>query len=163
MRRTWAPRGQTPVVVHSCSWDKLSISGALAYRWDGKRSRVYFDVTPGSYNSSKLIDFLKQLKRHFRGTPVILVWDNLAAHKSIALKTFIHEQRDWLDMEHLPPYASDLNPVESLWSNIKGQELANQSADHLGQVADGVTSGITRVRSCQQLTFGFLEHTGLSW
>lgn len=163
LRRTWAPKGLTPVVVHSYKWDKISISAAIAYRWDGKRSRVYFQMIPGSYDTPKLIGFLKELKRHFRGTYVILVWDNLPAHKSAEMKAFLEDQRDWLQVERLPGYAPDLNPVESLWGNIKGQELANQSADNLGQVADAVKAGFQRVQTYKQLTFGFLRQAGLSF
>jgi transposase len=41
------------------------------------------------------------------------------------MQDYIHEQRDWLTVERLPGYAPDLNPVETLWGNIKGQELAS--------------------------------------
>jgi hypothetical protein len=163
LRRTWAPKGQTPVVVHSYKWDKLSISAVIAYRWDRKRSRVYFDIIPGSYDAVKLIQFFKGLKRHFRGEYVILVWDGLPAHRSGEMNAFLESQRDWLQVERLPGYAPDLNPVEGLWGNIKGQELANQSADNLGEVADAVKAGFERVKTYRQLTFGFLEETGLSF
>jgi hypothetical protein len=163
LRRTWAPKGETPVIVHPFNWKKLSISGALAYRWDGKRSRVYFQVIPGSYDAPKLMAFLKDLKRHFRGSHVILVWDGLPAHRSREMQAFLDTQDDWLEVEQLPGYAPDLNPVEGLWNNIKGQELANQSPDNLGQVAEAVNAGFERVQSYQQLTFGFLAETGLSF
>lgn len=163
LRRTWAPKGETPLVVHSYKWDKLSVSAAVAYRWDGRRSRIYFEIIPKSYDTPKLIRFLKELKRHFRGEYVILVWDGLPAHKSTAMNTFLESQRDWLQVERLPGYAPDLNPVEFLWGNIKGQELANQSADDLGEVEGAVKTGFERVKSYKQLTFGFLEGTGLSF
>jgi len=163
LRRTWAPKGETPVVVHPFNWKKLSISGALAYRWDGKRSRVYFQVIPGSYDAPKLITFLKELRRHFRRRHVSLIWDGLPAHKSREMKAFLEEESDWLQVEQLPGYSPDLNPVEGLWNNIKGQELANQSPDDLGQVADAVSDGFKRVQSYKQLTFGFLAETGLSF
>jgi len=35
---------------------------------------------------------------------------------------------------------SDLNPVEDLWSNIKGQELANRCVAGLGEAEEGVSS-----------------------
>ena len=38
-------------------------------------------------------------------------------------------QRSWLVVEPLPGYAPDLNPVEGLWSSLKGVELANLAAD----------------------------------
>src|SRR2546422_3579275 len=36
--RTWAPRGDTPVLTHvGGNWKRLSVAGALAFRWDGRR------------------------------------------------------------------------------------------------------------------------------
>ena len=72
---------------------------------------------------------------------------------------FLAEQRDWLEVERLPGYAPDLNPVEDLWQNIKSQELANQSADFLSEVIDAAEEGLERVQSNQELLFGFLHHT----
>ena len=40
VRRTWAPRGQTPVLRHPFNWKRISMAAALAYRWDGKRARL---------------------------------------------------------------------------------------------------------------------------
>ena len=57
VRRTWAPKGETPVLVYAFNWKKLSISAALGYRWDGKRCRLWFQTRPGSYNDERLIGF----------------------------------------------------------------------------------------------------------
>ena len=161
LRRTWAPKGQTPVVVHPFNWKKMSISAAIAYRWDGKRARLYFQMKPGSYDGPALIEFLKALKKHFRGQYVVLIWDGLPAHRSREMQEFLAAQQDWLYVARLPGYAPDLNPVEDLWENLKGNELANRSADNLGEVGQAVKDGMERVTPNKQLLFGFLEHTGL--
>jgi DDE superfamily endonuclease len=45
------------------------------------------------------------------------------------------DARPWLTIERLPAYAPELNPVEALWGNVKGQECANLYApDRLGLV-----------------------------
>ncbi len=163
VRRTWAPRGETPVLIHAFNWKKLSISAVLAYRWDGKRSRLYFQMRAGSYNSESLIAFLKDLRRHLRGKKAILVWDGLPAHKSRVMKEYLRSQRHWLQQERLPGYAPDLNPVEDLWSNIKGQELANRCSEGLADAGAAVDSGMERVRQSGQLPFSFLHHAGLSF
>src|SRR5207245_7803233 len=64
VRRTWAPRGDTPVLIHAFNWKKLSIAAALAFRWDGRRSQLVFQTCSGSYNAPRLIAFLNDLKRH---------------------------------------------------------------------------------------------------
>src|SRR4030095_2908149 len=49
VRRTWAPRGQTPVLTHTGgSWQRLSVAGALGFRWGGRRARFYFQTFPGT-------------------------------------------------------------------------------------------------------------------
>jgi len=161
IRRTWAPKGETPVLIHSFNWSKISISTVLGYRWDGGRSRLFFQTRKGSYNTESLIAFLEDLRRELRGKKVILVWDGLPAHKSRAMQDYLHQQRDWLTVERLPGYAPDLNPVETLWGNIKGQELANRCADDLEELDAAVRSGMARVEDSSKLPFSFLKHAKL--
>ena len=115
IRRTWAPRGETPVLIHAFNWAKLSICAAIGYRWDGRRSRLWFQTREGSYNTASLIAFLDDLKRHLRGQKAILVWDGLPAHKSRAMQEYLLRQHDWLQVERLPGYAPDPNPIETMW------------------------------------------------
>jgi len=68
-----------------------------------------------------------------------------------------------LRVEWLPGYAPDLNPVETLWGNIKGQELANRCADDLAEADTAIRSGMTRVRRSSHLPISFLKHAGLSF
>jgi transposase len=66
-------------------------------------------------------------------------------------------------VERLPGYAPDLNPVETLWGNIKGQELANRCAEDLTEADMAIRTGMRRVRRSSQLSFSFLKHAGLSF
>ncbi|MGH7821898.1 MAG: IS630 family transposase [Candidatus Binatia bacterium] len=163
VRRTWAPRGETPVLIHAFNWKKMSASAVLAYRWDGKRSQLFFQVKPDSYNTNSLIAFLEDLRRHFRGRKVILVWDGLPSHRSREMTDYLRGQTHWLIVERLPGYAPHLNPVEYLWGNVKGQELANLCADNLGHATSALCTGMTRVRHRRQLCFSFLHAAGLSF
>jgi hypothetical protein len=47
-------------------------------------------------------------------------------------------------VEPLPGYAPDLNPVEALWSSLKGMELANLAGDILNDVIAAAERGIQR-------------------
>ena len=56
VRRTWAPRGQTPVLTHVLNnWKRLSVAAALAFRWDGRRTRLYFQTRPGTYTGDAIV------------------------------------------------------------------------------------------------------------
>jgi len=163
IHRTWAPKGETPVLIHAFNWSKISICAALGYRWDGRHSRLFFQTREGTYNTPSLIAFLKDLKRRLRGQKVILVWDGLPAHKSLAMQAYLLAQRNWLTIERLPGYAPDLNPVETMWGNIKGQELANRCAADLAELDAAVRGGMERVRQSRKLPISFLKHAGLSF
>ena len=163
VRRTWAPKGQTPVLIHAFNWSKMSVCAAIGYRWDGRRSRLFFQTRSGSYNSESLIRFLQDLHRHLRRGKAILVWDGLPAHKSRIMKEYLRRQRAWLAVERLPGYAPELNPVETLWGNIKGQELANRCAEDLAEAGAAIRGGMARVRRSSTLPFSFLKHAGLSF
>jgi transposase len=161
--RTWAPRGETPILTPvGGHWKRLSIAGALAFRWDGRRSRFFFQTRPGTYKDVGLISFLRQLKRHFRGPRVLLIWDGLAAHKSGRMHAYLARQRRWLTVERLPGYAPELNPVEQVWGNLKGQELANVCAPDLQTLHAPLRAGCRRLRHPSPLPFSFLRHAGLS-
>jgi hypothetical protein len=60
------------------------------------------------------------------------------------------------------PHAPDLNPVEPLWSNLKGVELANLAGEALDDVIAAAERGIQRIRHTHHLAFSFLCHCGLS-
>lgn len=161
VRRTWAPRGQTPVLTHCFNWKKLSVSAALCYRWDGHKSRLFFRTLEGSYDTQALIEFLEDLRRKFAGHKVLLIWDGLPAHKSRAMQNYLAGQRRWLVVERLPGYAPDLNPVELLWGNVKGSELANRCVEELSEMGMALRRGLRRVGRSAHLAFSFLDHVGL--
>jgi transposase len=162
VRATWAPRGQTPVLRHRFNWTRLSMSGALAYRPDGRQAALMFQIKKDSYNTESLIGFLQDLHQHFAGANITLIWDNLPSHKSRAMKAWLTAQGSWLQAERLPGYAHDLNPIEMVWGNIKAVELANLCPDTIDEARDAAEAGLKRVSSSPQLCFAFLAHTGLS-
>lgn len=163
MRKTWAPRGRTPVLVHrQRHWQRISAAAVVCYRWDGKRARLYFHLRPGTYNDEGLIQFLGELRKHFRGQRALLLWDGLNSHHSKAMLAYLDTQRHWLGVERLPGYAPELNPVEGVWANLKGQELANRCDLEIAESVAAAHAGVARIRSSQRLLFGFLGQTGLS-
>jgi transposase len=162
VRRTWSPRGRTPILRHRFGWKKASMVAALGYLADGTAARLCFHLQQPSYNTDTLIGVLEQLARFYAGQRVVLIWDGLSAHWSTKMRAWLDSQRDWLTVERLPAYAPELNPVEYLWANLKDVELANLSTTTLAEVADAATQGIQRVCKHEDLVVGFLAHTGLT-
>ena len=162
MRATWAPRGHTPVLRHRFGWKRLSMAAALAYAPDGADARLVFQTRPGAYNDESLIDFLDAVHDELGGAKITLIWDGLPSHRSRRMQAYVAAQRRWLVAKRLPGYAPDLNPVEGLWGNVKGTELANLCAETIDETAHAAHAGIDRVRADKDLAFAFLAHCGLS-
>lgn len=55
----------------------------------------------------------------------------------------------------------DLNPVEQVWGNLKGTELANLCPDTIDEAAVVVDQGLCRIGNESSLCFAFLRHCGL--
>jgi transposase len=141
---------------------RVSMAGVCCYRPDGTEARLAFHLREGAYETDQLIGVVGALRGLLGGTwPVIVVWDNLPAHTSLAMRAWVAAQRDWLQVEYLPAYAPDLNPVEGLWANLKGVELANRACQSLEELAAAAEQGIGRVRGESELLFSFLEQAGL--
>jgi transposase len=161
-RRTWAPRGHTPVIRHRFKWKRCSMAAALCYGSLGGGAALAFHHQVGAYDTETLIGALGQLRRALGGQKATLLWDGLPAHRSLAMAAWLRRQRSWLVVEPLPGYAPDLNPVEALWSNLKGVELANLAADTLAEVIAAAERGIQRIGHTHHLAYSFLRHCGLS-
>ena len=141
-------------------WKRLSLAGALAYEPDGSDAHLVFQLRPGAYNDETLIEFLSELNE-IEQRPVLLIWDGLPGHRSRRMTAWVASQRQWLSVEPLPGYASELNPIERVWGNLKSTELANLCSDTIGEVADIAEDGLDRIGSDAPLCFAFLRHSGL--
>lgn len=108
--RTWAPRGQTPILKHFYRRDRVSVISALTLSPKKRRCGLLFRVHPRNIKSDEVVAFLRGLFRHLRG-PIVLLWDRGLIHRGKAVKTLLsHRQR--VQEEWLPAYAPELNPAE---------------------------------------------------
>jgi DDE superfamily endonuclease len=138
------------------------MAAALCYGVRGGGAQLAFHVTPGNYDTERLVEVLTELRRFLGGEKATLLWDGLPSHRSTAMREWVRTQRSWLVVERLPAYAPDLNPVEGLWSSLKAVELANLTPPTLAEVIQQAHKGTERVRRTPHLAYSFLRHAGLS-
>ena len=138
------------------------MAAALCYGSRGGGASLAFHHQVDAYNTNSLIGALDQLRRTLGGEKATLLWDGLPAHRSKTMQAWLGRQRRWLVVEPLPGYAPELNPVEALWSNLKGVELANLAADTVQEATAAAQHGIQRIRQTHHLAYSFLRHCGLS-
>jgi transposase len=68
----------------------------------------------------------------------------------------------WLVVEYLPSYAPELDPVEGLWANLNGCELANRCCADRSELIATAQVGSIRVRRDPELLWSFLAGAGLT-
>lgn len=161
VRRTWAPRGRTPILLHRGRWHKkVSAIAALTVPAIRKRVGLYFSLlSDANFTASRVVKFLRSLLCQLQ-KPLLIVWDRSQTHRAKVVTRFFKRNRK-LHHDFLPPYAPDLNPVEMLWGHLKGNPLANFAPADAKALAYATRYHATRLRSRKDLLRSFLYATPL--
>jgi transposase len=139
VRRTLAPRGQTPILtVKSGHREKVSVIAGLSLSPAAHHLGLYFQTHRYQYiNNHRVADFVRDLLKHLRQR-LILVWDNGSMHKGDPIRQ-LRTDFPRVSIEYLPPYAPELNPVEHLWNHVKRGRLANFTPPNVRALDKAVT------------------------
>ncbi|MES2707384.1 MAG: transposase [Verrucomicrobiota bacterium] len=108
-----------------------------------------------------MIEFLNQLKRYVKGN-LMVIWDGLPAHRFKVVAQYLAEQNGRIRVERLPAYAPELNPIEYLWGNVKGNDLANFSPKELWELSKAAREALSRKRRRPKLIRAFRLQTELN-
>lgn len=159
VRRTWAPKGKTPVIVSTGHWNIRSVIGAIVCDPDGAHPKFFLRIIRGAVRKEDDLRFLKQLRRHEPGS-LILLWDRLAAHRSKIIRGWA-EASAGFSIEHFPSYAPELNPQEYAWAVAKNKDLANLYPEGLPALDGHIRRMKRRLQRRHDLLRGFLKKSGL--
>lgn len=158
VRRTWALRGKTPVIVSAGHWNARSVIGAIVCDANAENPKFYLAIIHGAVHKEDDAGFLKQLRRHERNR-LILIWDNLAGHKSCLVRDTARERN--IELEYFPSYAPELNPVEYAWATAKNRDLANLYPEGLPALDGHIRRMKQRLQRRYDLLRGFLKKSEL--
>lgn len=163
--RTWAPKDVVPVLIHSGnSKRKISAISGIATRFKRKsfQSNMYFRLHPNkTIRENEIIDFLRQLLQRIRGK-IIVIWDNLRAHYSNKVKTFV-ERQTRIQTIQLPPYCPELNPDEGVWNWSKTKELSNVCVDEIDEMVSRTRGALKKMQRRKNLLSWCLKESELPW
>lgn len=160
VRRTWAPRGQTPLVRHRYRRDKISAISAVTLSARRQRLGLYLHFHPDqNITHVEVAVFLRALLRHLRGH-VIVLWDGGPIHKGPDVRTLL-ARCPRLHVERFPGYAPELNPDEFVWAYLK-TALANGQPDSLRDLLAALCRLTRRVRQRPDLLRAFITASDLA-
>ncbi len=137
------------------NWKVLSAIAGITW-WS-----FYFRLFPGAIRGPQLIEFLTHLLRHIPGK-LLVIWDGLPAHRSRLVKQWVSTQASRLELEQLPAYAPELNPVEYIWGHWKHHELPNFCPKTFAQLSYHARRALRRMRRRNPLIRAFWLQSQLS-
>ena len=114
------------------SMESVRIFGAMSQ--DGRRIKVV-----ESANSETFREFPEGIRRDRPRLFVVL--DNASYHKSKAVREYVESAGGDVELEFLPPYTLQLNPAETVWSDLK-----RRLTDRFFQSLDVLKGAITSIR-----------------
>jgi transposase len=162
VRRTWSRRGVTPSLRCWDRRDRLSVIAAILVPPSRERHRLRsaFRVHRRNIRAVQVLAFIKLLRRTARA-PLILVMDRCNIHRAAIVRRWVEQQGGMVEIEWLPPYAPDLNPVEAGWSNAKYARLANFVPVDVDHLHTRVGTTLRGHRHRPNLLASFFDHAGL--
>ena len=139
--------------------DRLSVIGAVAVSPQRRRLGFYFQVWPENIRTDEMETFLTAMHHYYRRR-VILVWDRYSVHRSTA-RRLQRQHPEWFDIEWLPAYAPELNPVEQGWNHTKYAELPNFIPRNVNHLEKAITAAMSKHQRSQPLLRSFFQYAKL--
>lgn len=158
VRKTWGPRGQTPIHYHFLRHDRISAISGISVSPKRRHFGLYCHLYPVNIRRPEVCTFLRELLRHLRGHVIVLL-DNAQIHKGDPLlKLCARFPR--LHLESFPPYAPELNPDEGVWTILK-RSLANTRPDSQDDLLSLLSRELRDLADSQRRLRGCISHSGL--
>jgi len=133
--------------------DRLSVIAALTLAPRMRRIGLYFAIYEHNITAEEVEAFVREMQRHLR-RPVTVIKDRWSVHRKAA-KALAGDDR--FEIEWLPPYAPDLNPVEHLWNHTKYGDLANFIPDDLWDLELELDWSIEQTKTRTELLRSFFH------
>lgn len=142
MGKTWAPKGQTPIIKVTGNRGGFCITSAIS-----PAGKMVFRIETGKVTAEKHIEFLEHIMKHHPNRKIIVVEDKAPAHRSKKVDEFVHRHKKRLALYKIPSYSPELNPDEHVWAYLKAHQLKGhqaQTTDEMRHLVKNKMHGIQR-------------------
>jgi transposase len=157
LARTWAPRGQTPVVATSGQRQSVNAISAVS-----PLGSFWYKVFTGRLNGTLFLQFLKAFLKN-RRRPVFLVLDRHPAHRAKLIANFIQQLGGRLELHFLPGYAPDLNPDEFVWNHMRHKGTAKRPLLRNQSLRTRLEEDLSSIKSDRRLLRSFFHAPSVAY
>jgi transposase len=155
--KTWALRGETPVVHRPGERQSMSAASAV-----NSKGAFWFATYEGGLSGELFVTLLKKLMFN-RKKAVHLIVDGLPAHKKAIVKDYVASTKGKLTLHFLPGYAPDLNPDELVWSHVKRTGVARRPLQKGEQLGPRIHEQLAQIGRDPKLVCSFFKHPSVRY
>jgi transposase len=161
IRKTYSPRGQTPIHRFSGPHPKISVISSLTVRPQTRRIRLDWEMLSDNLNFRwpAIFEFVWRLRTRL-ARPITIIWDQIPIHTCESLVARLTEMPSVV-YKTFPPYAPEINPADGIWRYIKTNRIPNYAPSDLGVLRSTLTDELNRLRKRPDLLRGFIRYTEL--
>jgi transposase len=162
VRRTFAPRGKTPVHHVADPHARISVIGAITVDPQREHVGLIYNMLGDNANfrGPGIAYFVQLLLKEIGGGPLTILWDRITIHSCEEVERCL-KGVSGVVVEAFPPYAPKLNPADGIWGYIKYGRLPNYTPPDLDVLRTTVTAELDRLRQEEELLRSFIRHTKL--
>jgi transposase len=150
--RSYAPRGETPVVRPSQKRANVAVISAVT-----NQGELRWMVLHGPITAPVLISFLERLIRD-ADCKVFLILDRLRVHQARVVKDWLAEHRSQIEVFYLPAYSPQLNPNEGINGDLKQATTRKPPARTQQELKRNVVSHMRRLSKMPKRIQSFFQH-----
>lgn len=140
--RSFAPRGQTPIIRRPARRFSQSMISSLT-----NRGKLRFMIYEGALNTAIFLNFLRRLVRE-AACKLFVILDNLPVHRARRVTAWVQDHADQIELFYLPPYAPEHNPDEFLNNDLKQAMARRRTPRDKAALKSGLTSYMRSLQRC---------------
>jgi transposase len=140
LTRMWWTKGSQPRIPSPGENQKKVVYGGIDYATG--RITCTIAETKSGYN---FLAFLVTLVAAYAGRKIRLVCDNGRFHHTRAVRRWLKDHKDIIQVFWLPPYCPSLNLIERLWGHLKRTVIANVLFETMGDLVAAFRRGLNKV------------------
>jgi transposase len=155
--KTWAPKGERPVVKTTGSRFSVNMIGAVTHN-----GTMGFMTVKGTIKAPQICEFLNRLMSEKSGK-VFVIWDGHPTHSSKAVRACIDSFEGRLEVFTLPSYSPQLNPAEQIWKFVKHEKVGRSVITGPDQFMSLVRGALRSLQRLPGIVRSFFHHPHCSY
>ena len=157
-RYGYARKGQRATMEVPDSHIRVNLESTVS-----NTGEVHFMTYDRTMNGAQFIKFLEQLLGETGKRKILLVIDRLSAHDCEKVWDWVDEHKDRIDLEFMPRRSPEMNPVEYLNNDMKGNVHEAGLPDSMAKLREQVRDFLDKLANFPEHVRKYFEHPSVQF